>query len=163
MKYSPSPYSNISAIPVALKFFLIVVFLIGSYQAYTNFYAKSELEKALYRLGYPSEGYIVENNTIRFSDGHIAIMQGEYLEAYPITAREAVNLAEQYLADYNAKLKEYDMRLLLDVETLREAKEGSYYWVIDVRLKRGAGKGWFVGTMWVDRKTGLVKFKGILG
>jgi len=164
MKYSPSPYLNVSPISVAFKFFLIVALIVGSYQAYTNFYAKSELEKALYRLGYPAEGYTIENGTIRFADGHIAIVQGEYIEVYTVTAAEAVRLAEQYLAEYNAKLKEYDMRLLLDVKTLREAKEGSsYYWVLDVRMKRGAGSSWFVGTIWVDRATGLVKFKGILG
>lgn len=161
-RFSPSPYPSVFS--VGLRVFLVVAMLVGGYLAYANFYSTTDLEKALYRLGYPKEGYIVENGTVRFADGHIAIQQGDYLETYPITAQEALNRAQQYLADYNMKLKQYNMRLVIDPESLTEKKEGQrLYWVFSLRLKKGTGSGWFVGTVWVDRKTGLVKVKGILG
>lgn len=161
-RFSPSP--SISPIRVGLRVFLVVALLVGGYLAYTAFYSTSPLEKALYRLGYPSEGYIVENGTIRFADGHIAIQQGAYLETYPITAAEALQRAQQYLADYNLKLKQYNMKLVIDPESLTEKQQGQQlYWVFELKLKKGVGSGWYVGTVWVDRKTGLVMVKGILG
>jgi len=161
-RFSPSP--SPSVISVGVRVFLVVALLVGGYLAYTAFCSTSPLEKRLYQLGYPSEGYIVENGTIRFADGHIAIMRGAYLETYPITAREALNRAEQYLADYNLKLKQYNMKLIIDPESLTEKQDGQQlYWVFSLRLKKGIGKGWPVGTIWVNRKTGLVMVKGILG
>ncbi len=98
-----------------------------------------------------------------WADGHITIMQGAYVEDYPITAEQAYNIALQYLASYNEKLRKYDYRLYPDKKSLTEKeKNGQKYWVFELRLKAGSSD-MFAGFVWVNRKTGAVEVKGILG
>ncbi|NJE48407.1 hypothetical protein [Thermococcus sp. 9N3] len=148
---------------VILRLFAVVSALFILYYGYSTFHHTDPLKQRLYELGYPEKGYIVENGTILWSDGHITIMQGAYVENYPITAEEAYNLILQYLASYNEKLRKYGYRLYPDKASLTEKeKNGQKYWVFELKLKAGSND-MFAGFAWVNRKTGAVEVKGILG
>ena len=87
------------------------------------------------------------------------------MEDYPITAEQAYNIVLQYLADYNQKLKKYDSSYKLEPEkkSLAEKEEnGNRYWVFEVYLHTGGSKI-FTGFAYVNRKTGTVMMKGLLG
>ena len=148
---------------VILRLFAILAIIFLLYFGYSTFAEHDELKERLYELGYPEKGYIVQNGTILWSDGHITIMQGAYVENYPITAEQAYNLVLQYLASYNEKLRKYDYRLYPKKSTLTEKeRNGQRYWVFELRLKAGSSN-MFAGFAWVNRKTGAVTIKGILG
>ncbi|ASJ16735.1 hypothetical protein A3L04_06435 [Thermococcus chitonophagus] len=160
-RFSPSPTP--SPFVVTLKVFLITFAFASAYLTYSTFHTKDPLTERLFKLGYPTEGYIIENGTIKFANGIVVKIQGTYIESYKITAEDALKLANQYLADYNSKLREYNYELVVDEKTLREEeKDGTLYWVFDMKLKKGHSS-WYVGSIWIDRKTGLVAVKGILG
>ncbi|WP_246112321.1 hypothetical protein [Thermococcus aciditolerans] len=92
-------------------------------------------------------------------------IQGAYIEDYPITAEQAYEIVRNYLADYNQRLKEYDSSYYLapKAESLTEVEEnGNSYWKFEVWLHTGGSKV-FAGFALVNRKTGTVKMKGILG
>jgi len=148
---------------VILRLFAIFSAIFMLYYGYSTFHHTDPLKERLYQLGYPTQGYIVENGTILWSDGHVIIVQGAYVENYPITAEEAYNLVLQYLASYNAKLKQYGYKLEPKKESLTEKdKDGQKYWVFELRLKTGSND-MFAGFIWVNRETGTVMVKGILG
>ena len=157
------PQSSPSFGRVIVTLFLIVFSITAIVYAHSTFSA-SKLEKRLYELGYPTDGFIVYNNTMRFSDGHIVRFEGNYVETYPITAEEALNRLNNYLADYNLKLKQYKMKIEPKVETMDEKEEnGKLYWVFELYLKKNnGGGGFFAGLAYVDRKEGLIKIKGLL-
>ncbi|ALM76215.1 hypothetical protein [Thermococcus barophilus] len=154
-------YSNPSFFSVTAKIFAIVSLIFLLYFAHSTF-AENELQKRLYELGYPTEGFIVVNNTMKFADGHIVRFEGNYVEDYPITAEEALNILNNYLAEYNLKLKKYDMRIEPEIKSLSEKEEnGKLYWVFELYIKKGSSK-FFAGLAYVERKQGLVKIKGLL-
>ncbi len=148
---------------VILRLFAVLAIIFLLYFSYSTFNEHDPIKERLYQLGYPTQGYIVENGTIMWADGHITIMQGAYVEDYPITAEQAYNIALQYLASYNEKLRKYGYRLYPKRSTLTEKeKNGQRYWVFELRLKAGSSD-MFAGFVWVNRKTGTVEVKGILG
>ncbi|AEH25093.1 hypothetical protein [Pyrococcus yayanosii] len=155
--HRPSP----SFSKVILRLFAIVSIVFLLYYGYSTF-AENELQKRLYELGYPTEGFIVVNNTMKFADGHIVRFEGNYVEDYPITAEEALNILNNYLAEYNLKLKKYDMRIEPEIKSMSEKEEnGKLYWVFELYIKKGSSK-FFAGLAYVERKQGLVKIKGLL-
>jgi len=148
---------------VILRLFAIVSIIFLLYYSYSTFVEHDPLKERLYELGYPSEGFIFTNNTIFWADGHLTKIQGAYVEDYPITAEQAYNIVLQYLASYNQKLKKYDYKLYPKKSSLAEKeKDGQLYWVFELRLKAGSND-MFAGFAWVNRKTGAVAVKGILG
>ena len=148
---------------VILRLFAVFSLIFMLYYGYSTFHQTDPLKERLYDLGYPEKGYIVENGTILWSDGHITIMQGAYVKNYPITAEEAYNLVLQYLASYNEKLRKYNYKLYPDKSSLTEKeRNGQLYWVFELKLKAGSND-MFAGFAWVNRKTGAVEVKGILG
>ena len=152
---NPSFFSVISRIFIALAIIFLIHFA-------TSTFAESELEKRLYELGYPTEGFILYNNTMKFSDGHIVRFEGNYVETYPITAEEALNRLMNYLADYNKKLEQYDMKIEPKIKTMSEKEEnGKLYWVFELYIKKGSSEI-FAGLAYVERKEGLIKIKGPL-
>lgn len=154
-------YPNPSFGQVIAKIFAIVSIIFLLHFGYSTF-AENELQKRLYELGYPAEGFIVVDNTMKFADGHLVRFEGNYVETYPITAQEALNRLNNYLAEYNLKLKRYDMRIEPEIKSLSEKEEnGKLYWVFEVYVKKGSSK-FFAGFAYVNRKTGAVKMKGLL-
>ncbi len=155
---SPPSFSR-----VILRLFALVSVVFLLYYGYSTFHQTDPLKERLYELGYPTQGYIVENGTIKWADGHLTIIQGAYIENYPVTAEQAYNLVLQYLASYNAKLKQYGYKLYPEKSSLAEKeKNGQLYWVFELKLKAGSSD-MFAGFAWVNRKTGAVEVKGILG
>lgn len=155
-------YSNPSFSKVIAKIFAIVSIIFLLYFAHSTFAEHDPLKERLYELGYPMEGYIFTNDTVRWADGHLTIFQGAYVENYPVTAEQAYEIVRNYLAEYNAKLKKYDMRIEPEKESLSEKEEnGNLYWVFEVYVKKGSSK-FFAGFAYVNRKTGAVKMKGLL-
>ncbi|MBO8175192.1 MAG: hypothetical protein H0Z18_08035 [Thermococcus sp.] len=154
-------HSNPSFGRVIAKIFAIVSLIFLLYFAHSTF-AENELQKRLYELGYPTEGFIVVNNTMKFADGHIVRFEGNYVETYPITAQEALNRLNNYLAEYNLKLKKYNMRIEPEIKSMSEKEEnGKLYWVFELYIKKGSSK-FFAGLAYVERKEGLIKIKGLL-
>lgn len=148
---------------VILRLFAVVSVIFMLYYGYSTSHQTDPLKERLYELGYPERDYIVENGTIKWADGHITIIQGAYVENYPITAEQAYNLVLQYLASYNEKLKKYDYKLVPKKSSLTEKeKNGQLYWVFELKLKAGSSD-MFAGFAWVNRKTGAVEVKGLLG
>ncbi len=159
----PTYRSSPSFPKVILRLFAVTAIIFLLYYGYSTFHHTDPLKQRLYELGYPEKGYIVENGTILWSDGHITVMQGAYIENYPVTAEQAYNIVLQYLASYNAKLKQYDYKLYPKKSSLTEKeKDGQLYWVFELKLKTGRDS-MFAGFAWVNRKTGAVEVKGILG
>lgn len=155
--------SSPSFFKVMLRLFVILSLIFLLYYGYSAFHQTDPIRERLYQLGYPEKGYIVAGGVIRWDDGHLTIIQGDYLDDYPVTARQAYNIALQYLASYNAKLSKYDMSLKPKASSLSEkTKNGQRYWVFEVYLHR-KGDSIFAGLIYVDRKTGLVSLKGLLG
>lgn len=155
------PHSNPSFFKVISRIFLFV-FLISLIYYYHATFAENELQKRLYELGYPKEGFIVYNSTLRFADGHIVRFEGNYVETYPITAEEALNRLNNYLAEYNLKLKKYKMKIEPEIKSMDEKEEnGKLYWVFELYIKKGNSK-FFAGLAYVERKEGLIKIKGLL-
>lgn len=134
-----------------------------TYFGYSTFAEHDPIKERLYELGYPDQGFIFTNSTIKWADGHLTIVQGTYIEDYPVTAEQAYEIARQYLASYNKKLEKYNYKLYPDKETLTEKeKDGQRYWVFELKLKTG-NSDFFAGFIWVNRKTGTVSVKGLLG
>jgi len=159
--YAHRPSPSFSRVILRLFVIFSTIFLV--YYGYSTFHQTNPLKERLYELGYPPKGHIVENGTIKWADGQITILQGAYVENYPITAEQAYNLVLQYLASYNEKLKKYDYKLYPDKASLTEKeKNGQLYWVFELKLKAGSND-MFAGFAWVNRKTGAVEVKGILG
>ena len=154
---SSPPFSR-----VILRLFAVVSIIFLAYFSYSTFAEHDELKERLYELGYPEDGYIFANNTIRWADGHMTVLIGAYVEDYPITAEQAYEIVRNYLASYNKKLEKYDMRLEPEKESLAEREEnGNKYWVFEVNIKKGSSRI-FAGLAYVNRKTGTVKMKGLL-
>ncbi|AMM53486.1 hypothetical protein [Pyrococcus kukulkanii] len=146
---------------VILRIFILVIIVMLGYQVHAV-NKPDPIRERLYELGYPDEGFIFSNNTIRWSDGHLTILEGDYIEDYPITATQAYEILRNYLADYNQKLKEHDMRIEPDPKSLSEKEEDdNYYWVFEVYVYSGSSK-FFAGLAYVNRRTGAVKIKGLL-
>ncbi|WP_297489419.1 hypothetical protein [Thermococcus sp.] len=148
---------------VILRLFAILVIIFLLYFGYSTFNEHDLLRERLYHLGYPESGHIIQGDKILWSDGHLTILQGEYVENYPITAEQAYNIVLQYLASYNAKLRQYGYKLEPKKSSLTEKeKSGQLYWVFELKLKSDR-TSMFAGFVWVNRKTGTVEIKGILG
>lgn len=148
---------------VVFRLFLLILVILGSYYAYSAFHHVDPLRARLHALGYPEKGFIMTGNVIRWADGHLTVMEGEYVENYPVTAAAAYAAAENYLAPYNLKLKAHGYALKVKKGSLTEMeKDGQKYFVFEVRLDTGRGD-LFAGTIWVNRKTGAVSLKGLLG
>jgi len=150
---------------VTLRLFAVIAIIFLLHFSYSTFAEHDELKERLYELGYPKEGYIFTNDTVRWADGHLTVLQGAYVEDYPVTAEQAYEIVRNYLADYNQKLKQYDSDYSLEPEkkSLAEKEEdGNKYWVFEVYLHAGGNKV-FAGFAYVNRKTGTVKMKGLLG
>jgi len=150
---------------VILRLFAIVSIIFLLHFSYSTFNEKNPIQERLYELGYPTEGFIFTNNTIFWADGHLTKIQGAYVEDYPITAEQAYEIVRNYLADYNQRLKEYDSSYHLEpkAESLTEVEEnGNLYWKFEVWLHTGGSKV-FAGFAYVNRKTGTVKMRGLLG
>ncbi|NJE06631.1 hypothetical protein E3E35_10585 [Thermococcus sp. GR7] len=161
--YAHRPSPSFSKIIFRLFSLVSIIFLL--HFSYSTFAEHDPLKERLYELGYPESGYIFTNDTIRWADGHLTVFQGAYVEDYPITAEQAYEIARNYLASYNKKLKEYDSSYYLEPEkkSLTEKEEDSNkYWVFEVYLHAG-GNNVFAGFAYVNRKTGTVKMKGLLG
>jgi len=148
---------------VILRLFTVVALIFLLWFSYSTFNEKDPLKERLYQLGYPTSGYIVQNGSILWSDGHLTIVQGAYVKDYPITAEQAYEIARNYLASYNQKLKQYGYKLEPKKESLTEKdRDGQKYWVFELRLKAGSND-MFAGFIWINRQTGTVMVKGILG
>ncbi len=155
---SPSP----SFSRVVLRLFAIISILVLLYFAYTTFHNANPLTERLHALGYPDRGYIISNGEILWADGHVTVVQGSYVENYPITAEEAYNLVLQYLATYNVKLEKYHYKLYPKASSLTEKEQnGQLYWIFELKLKAGHNT-MFAGFAWVNRQNGDVQIKGIL-
>nr|WP_240920705.1 hypothetical protein [Thermococcus sp. CX2] len=147
---------------VILRLFAVVSLIFLLHFSYSTFVEHDPLKERLYELGYPTEGYIFTNATVRWADGHLTIFQGAYVEDYPITAEQAYEIVRNYLADYNQKLKQYDMKIEPKKESLAEKEENNnLYWVFEVYIHKGSTEI-FAGFAYVNRKTGTVKMKGLL-
>jgi hypothetical protein len=148
---------------VILRLFTGITIIFLLYFSYSTFAEHDPIKERLYQLGYPTENFIFTNNTIKWADGHLTIVQGAYVEDYPITAEQAYEIARNYLASYNKKLEKYNYKLYPDKKTLAEKeKDGQRYWVFGLKLDTGGSK-LFAGFIWVNRKTGAVSVKGLLG
>ena len=150
---------------VILRLFTVLAIIFLLYFSYSTFAEHNPLKERLYELGYPESGYIFTNNTILWSDGHLTKIQGDYVDDYPITAEQAYEIVRNYLADYNQKLKKYDSSYYLapKAKSLTEVEEnGNLYWKFEVWLHTG-GSRIFAGFALVNRKTGTVQIRGILG
>lgn len=64
---------------VILRLFAVVSLIFLAYFSYSTFAEHDPLKERLYELGYPTEGFIFSNNTIRWADGHLTIVQGPML------------------------------------------------------------------------------------
>lgn len=157
--YSASP--KLSFFSVAKKVIAIIFIAILLVEVYLTYLKPDPLEKRLYELGYPTEGVIIQNNTLKFSDGHIAVIEGAYIKTYSVTAAEAINRVEQYLADVNLVYERYaHVKVVPKVETLTEKVDGDRrYWVVELVLKKGHRELFPQGYAFIDRESGLVEVK----
>jgi len=148
---------------VIFRIFAIVSLIFLLHFSYSTFAEHDPLKERLYELGYPTEGYIFTNDTVRWADGHLTVFQGAYVKDYPITAEQAYEIVRNYLASYNKKLEKYDMKIEPEKKSLAEKKENrNLYWVFEVYVRKGSSK-FFAGLAYVNRQTGAVSIKGLLG
>ena len=123
------------------------------------------IKEKLLSFGYPSKGYIIVNNTIRYSDGSF-VMLGTPPKKYPISAFQAYDFANNYLMKKESEygLDKYNYNLNIDVDDLEEYEEnGNYYWAFKLYFGKGSSKGDWMGYILVNRDTGYVKMKGLFG
>ncbi|AEF96058.1 hypothetical protein [Methanotorris igneus] len=122
------------------------------------------IKEKLLEFGYPAKGYVIINNTIRYSDGSFVVLSTPP-KKYPITAIGAYNLAKKYLDEkYNKMLEEHNYYLDVEPGSIREyEKDGNYYWQFKLLFGKKGTKGDFMGYVLVNRKTGSVKIKGLFG
>lgn len=148
-----------------LFFSFFIIFLI-TFIIFSSQKSEEEIIKSrLLEMGYPEKGYVITNNTIRYSDGSFVVLSNPP-EKYPISAYEAYKLAKKYLDDnYNVKLEEHGYYIFADPDTLTEYQDdrGKYYWTFEIRFGKKGSKGDFVGYVLVDRKKGYCKIKGLFG
>ncbi|WP_018153470.1 hypothetical protein [Methanothermococcus thermolithotrophicus] len=120
------------------------------------------VKEKLLEMGYPDEGYIIENKTIRYPDGSFVILNTPPRK-YSIGGVQALNLARKYLDEkYNKMLEEHDYHLDVEPKSIGEYEnEGNHYWQFKLLFGKENTKGDFMGYVLVDRKTGHVKIKGL--
>jgi len=118
----------------------------------------------LLEMGYPESGYIIINNTIRYSDGSFVILSYPP-KRYPISAYDAYKLAKKYLDNkYNKMLEKHGYHIDVDIRSIAEyKKENKHYWMFEIRFGKKRSKGDFIGYILVDRQKGYCKIKGLFG
>jgi hypothetical protein len=121
------------------------------------------VKEKLLEMGYPDEGYIIENKTIRYHDGSFVILNTPP-KKYSIGGVQALNLARKYLDDnYNKMLEEHNYHLDVEPSSIEEFKDGNYYWQFKLLFGRKNTKGDFMGYVLVDRQSGYCKIQGLFG
>jgi hypothetical protein len=123
------------------------------------------IKEKLLSFGYPPKGYIIVNNTIKYSDGSFVILSNPPKE-YPISAFDAYKRAKEFLkkkeSEYN--LDKYNYHLRVYPEDIEEYYEnGNYYWQFKFYFGKGNSKGEVMGYVLVDRKNGYTRMKGLFG
>ncbi|WP_421078036.1 hypothetical protein Mjas_01505 [Methanothermococcus sp. Ax23] len=121
------------------------------------------IKEKLLEFGYPSSGYIIVNETIRYPDGSFVVLSTPP-KKYSIGGVQALNLARKYLDDnYNKMLEEHNYHLDVDPGSIEEFKDGNYYWQFKLLFGRKNTKGDFMGYVLVDRQSGYCKIQGLFG
>jgi len=147
-----------------LFFTFLTVFLISF--AILNCQKTDEeiIKEKLREFGYPEHGYVIYNNTIRYSDGSFVVLSTPPIK-YPIGGVEAFHLAQKYLDEkYNKKLEKYDYHLRVEAKDIKEYTDDSgYYWAFKLYFGKGSSRGDFMGYVLVDRQSGYCKIKYLFG
>ncbi len=122
------------------------------------------IKEKLLEFGYPAKGYVIINNTIRYSDGSFVVLSTPP-KSYKIGGVQALNLAREYLDNnYNKMLEEHNYHLDVEPGSIEESmKDGNYYWMFKIRFGKKGTKGDFMGYVLVDRQSGYCKIQGLFG
>ena len=147
-----------------LFFSFFIIFLI-TFIIFSSQKSEEEIIKSrLLEMGYPEKGYVIINNTIRYSDGSFVVLSYPP-KRYPISAYEAYKLAKKYLDDnYNEMLEEHDYYIDVDPGSITEYKKGNkHYWMFELRFGKKGTQGDFIGYILVDREKGYCRTKGLFG
>ena len=159
-----SPYNYSRRKGPSLAKVLLVLFIFSTIIIYAvDWYSDNRpnpIEERLHDLGYPDEGYITtqENGSliIKYAGGTLAVKTGDYMEYYPVTAEEALQLARQHFAPLNQKLKAAGLKIRFFVkeESLMEKeKSGRRYWCFEVWQDYDGTKLNTYNIICVNRKT----------
>ena len=160
-----------------LSLFFIFMFLIAGlvYSISREPTDEEIIKERLKELGYPSVGLVLLNQTVKYSDGRVIVYYPNWKVRayYSVTPLQALEKVREELGEANEKLGEFgkkhnkktaSLMLKVDPKTLDEIeKDGSLYWVFEVYLYKGSQKLGFAGFAYVDRKTGIVTWEGLLG
>lgn len=122
------------------------------------------IKEKLLEFGYPSSGYIIVNETIRYPDGSFVVLSTPP-KSYKIGGVQALNLARNHLDDkYNKMLEEHNYHLDVEPGSIEEfKKDGNYYWMFKMRFGKKGTRGDFMGYVLVDRQSGYCKIQGLFG
>lgn len=136
--YTYSPRKGPSLAKILLVLFIFSTLIIYAAKEYVD-NRPNPLEKRLWELGYPKEGFIahMENSTLilKYAGGLLVTKTGQHIEYYNITAEQAYTLARQHFAAINQKLKEanIDIRFFVKPETLTEKEKARQrYWCFEI-------------------------------
>jgi len=159
-----------------LAFSFIALLLAGLVYSLTRGPTTEEIIKErLQAMGYPAVGLIIENQTIKYSDGRVIVYYPNWKVRayYPITPEEALKNVNAQLDEVNEQLGDFSKKhggkttglyLKADVKSLSELqKDGTLYWVFEVYLYKGGSNLGFAGFAYVDRQNGVVTWEGLLG
>ncbi|ADC69813.1 conserved hypothetical protein [Methanocaldococcus sp. FS406-22] len=148
-----------------LFFSFLTVFLISFAILSIQKSDEDVIREKLLEFGYPEHGYVIINNTIRYSDGSFVVLSTPP-KKYPIGGIQAYNLAKEFLKKKEEEygLSKYNYHLNIDAKDLSEYEEnGQYYWMFKLYFGKGSSKGDWMGYILVDRATGYVKMRGLFG
>jgi hypothetical protein len=123
------------------------------------------IKEKLLEMGYPSKGYVIYNETIRYSDGSFAVLSTPP-KKYSISAMDAYKRAEAFLKKREEEygLGKHDYHLHIKAEDIEEYSEnGQYYWAFKLYFGKGQTTGDWMGYVLVDRQSGYCKIQGLFG
>ncbi len=148
-----------------ILFFTFLITFLLSFAILSSQKSDEEIIKErLLEMGYPPHGYVIVNNTIRYSDGSFVVLSTPPIK-YPISAFDAYQRAKEFIKKKEEEfgLSKYDYHLRIDANDLEEYHDAGYYWMFKLYFGKGSSRGDWMGYVLVDRQSGYCKIKGLFG
>ncbi|ACV25391.1 hypothetical protein [Methanocaldococcus fervens] len=149
-----------------ILFFAFLITFLVSFAILEMQHSDEEIIKEkLLEFGYPPKGYVIINNTIRYSDGSFVVLSTPP-KKYPVSAFDAYKKAKEYLEKKEKEygLDKYNYHLHIKAEDIEEYSEnGNYYWAFKLYFGKGHSAGDLMGYILVSRDNGYCKIKGLFG
>ncbi|WP_459202058.1 hypothetical protein [Methanococcus sp. CF] len=141
-----------------LFFTFLVIFLLVFQIANSSKTDDEIIQLKLLKMGYPSSGYIICNETVYYKDGSKTELS-KPPKMYEIGGVEAYYLAQNYIdKEYGDSLSSKDLMIRVEPKSIEESEN---YWKFKFYFGDTGTTGRFMGYITVNREKGYVDMEGL--